>query len=89
MHGLYSWVMWASTAYSAPSLFISTYPIQSAGAVAGCVNPRTGHIRARGKIAGQHEVDETLGIAQHGRTLYAAAPHGIIAIRPPAACTER
>jgi hypothetical protein len=85
-HGLYSWVMWESTAYSTPSLYLSTYPIQSRGAVAGCVNPRTGHIRARGSVAGHRKVDGLLGFAQHGRVLYAAVPHGIIAIRPPVKC---
>jgi hypothetical protein len=78
---LFSWPMGASTAYLPPSLYL----IQSVG-VAGCANARTGHVRARGTIAGQSEVDELFGFAQRGRVLYAAAPHGVIAIRPPAVC---
>jgi len=85
-HGLYSWTMWESTAYSSPSLYLSTYPLQGGGAVAACVSPTTGQIRARGSVAGHRELDALLSIGQHGRVLYAAVPHGVIAISPPAAC---
>jgi hypothetical protein len=86
-HGLYSWVMSQSTMYSSPSLYLATYPIQSrGGVVAGCVNPKTGHILARGSIAGHRAVDQLLGVGHNGLVLYAAVPHGVIAIRPPAAC---
>jgi len=81
-HSLFTWAMGASTAYAAPSLYL----VQSVSAVAGCVSPRTGHIRARGHVAGHHEADELLGSAQHGRVLYAAGTRGVFAIRPPAGC---
>jgi hypothetical protein len=79
---LFSWAMWASTVYSAPSLYL----VQSVGAVAGCVNPRTGHIRARGTVGRHLDVDVLYGFGQHGRVLYAASQHGVVAIHPPAAC---
>src|SRR5262245_36953917 len=79
---LFSWGMWASTAYSAPSLYL----IQSDSALAGCVNPRTGHIRARGTIGGHLEVDQLEAFGQRGRVLYAVSPYGVVAIHPPAAC---
>jgi hypothetical protein len=84
-YSLFTWPMGASTAYAAPSLYL----VQSASAVAGCVSPRTGHIRARGHIAGHPEVDELLGSTQHGRVLYAAASKGVLAIRLPAACRAK
>ncbi len=81
-HSLFTWAMGASTAYAAPSLYL----VQSVSGVAGCVSPRTGHIRARGHVAGHHDGDELLGTSQSGRVLYAVATHGVLAIRPPAAC---
>jgi hypothetical protein len=81
-HSLFTWAMGATTAYAAPSLYL----VQNVSAVAGCVSPSTGHIRARGHFAGHLEADELLGSAQHGRVLYAAAAHGVFAIRPPTGC---
>jgi len=81
-HSLFSWGMWASTLYSSPSLYL----IQSDSAVAGCLNPRTGHIRARGTLGGHLEVDQLYAFGQDGRVLYAASQHGVVAIHPPAAC---
>jgi hypothetical protein len=81
-HSLFTWAMGATTAYAAPSLYL----VQSVSAVAGCVSPSTGHIRARGHVAGHLEADDLLGSAHHGRVLYAAAAHGVFAIRPPAGC---
>ncbi len=80
-HSLFSWVMGASTSYAAPLVYV----VQLVGA-AGCVNPRTGHIRARGTIAGHAEVEQILASARHGRVIYAATSKGVLAIRPPAAC---
>ncbi len=80
-HSLFSWQMGAGTTYAAPSVYL----IQLFG-VAGCMNPRTGHIRARGTIAGHAEVEQILASARGGRVIYAASSKGVLAIRPPAAC---
>jgi hypothetical protein len=80
-HSLFSWQMGASTTYAPPSLFL----VQT-GRLAGCVNPATGHIRARGSVSGHGEIDQLSGFGPAGADLYAVSSHGVIAIRPPAAC---
>ncbi len=80
-HSLFSWQMWASTTYAAPWLYLVQI-----GRLAGCMNPATGHIRALGSVSGHVEIDQLFGVGPYGSELYAASPHGVIAIRPPAAC---
>jgi hypothetical protein len=80
-HSLFGWQMGAETEYAGTSVFLARVD-----RVAACLGPRTGHVRARGKIAGQREIDGLLGSARGGRVLYAVAPPGVIAVSAPAAC---
>ena len=80
-HSLFGWSMGADTEYAGTSVFLAR-----ADRVAACLGPRTGHVRARGTIAGQREIDGLLGSVRGGRVLYALAPPGVIAVTTPAAC---
>jgi hypothetical protein len=81
LRSLFEWQMWAGTVYASPSLYLV-----QVGGLAGCMNPGTGHIRARGRASGHGEFDQLFGFAPRGRELYAASADGVIAIRPPAVC---
>lgn len=78
---LFAWVMTATTEFAGASVFLA-----KEGGQVGCVNPGTGHIRARGSVPGLSSTGELIGAARDGRVLYGVSPRGVIAISPPVAC---
>jgi hypothetical protein len=78
---LFVWVMTATTEFAGASVFLA-----KEGGQVGCMNPATGHIRARGSVPGLSETGELIGAATDGRVLYGVSPRGVIAISPPSAC---
>jgi hypothetical protein len=78
---LFGWVMSATTEFAGASVFLA-----KEGGEVGCMNPGTGHIRARGSVRALSETGQLIGAAMDGRVLYGVSPHGVIAISPPAAC---
>lgn len=78
---LFAWVMTATTEFAGRSVFLA-----KEGGQIGCVNPGTGHIKARGSIPGLSSTGELIGAARDGRVLYGVSLRGVIAISPPDAC---
>jgi len=76
--------MWAVTEYADTSVFLVKFD----GTIA-CLNPRTGHVRARGTVSGGREISQLLGFRRPNGPLYAVTAHGVIAVRQPAACRVR
>jgi hypothetical protein len=78
---LFDWVMTATTEFAGASVFLA-----KEGGQIGCMNPGTGHIRARGSVPALASTAELVGAAKDGRVLYGWSLRGIIAITPPSAC---
>ena len=78
---LFHWVMFASTEFAGRSLFLA----RQDGIIA-CLNPRTGAVRSRGRVAGLVGAGQLLASGPRGRPLYGLAPAALIAITAPAAC---
>jgi len=78
---LFAWAMIATTEFAGASVFLA-----KEGGQVGCMNPATGHIRARGSVPGLSSTGELVGASADGRVLYAVSPRGVIAISPPRAC---
>ncbi len=78
---LFGWVMFASTEFAGHSLYLARED-----AIIGCLNPGTGFVRARGRVAGLAGTGQLLGAGPRGRVLYGLAAAGVIAITPSAAC---
>ena len=79
--GLFTWTMWAGTEYAGRSVFLARLD-----RIAVCLNPSTGHVRARGTIGTNAEITGLLGSGSAGNVLYLQASAGVIAVTPPAAC---
>jgi len=78
---LFGWVMFASTEFAGHSLYLARED-----GIIGCLNPGTGFVRARGRVAGLAGTGQLLGAGPRGRALYGLAAAGVIAIAPSAAC---
>jgi hypothetical protein len=78
---LFAWAMSATTVFAGASVFLA-----KEGGQVGCMNPGTGHIRARGSVAGLASTGELIGATTTGRVLYGVSLRGVIAISPPKAC---
>lgn len=78
---LFAWDMSATTEKADGSVVLAKH-----GGQIGCMDPATGHIRARGTVPELSQNPVLIGSAGTGRVLYGASLRGVIAITPPSAC---